>query len=66
MRADRSGGNMGRKSDAQVQENPLAALIDYVRERLEAQEQGFLIGLVVASAVVVITCGKESQLACCS
>lgn len=57
---------MGRKSDAQVQENPLAALIDYVRERLEAQEQGFLIGLVVASAVVVITCGKESQLACCS
>lgn len=59
LRADGAGGNMGEKTDVQVQENPLEHYIEYLRQHLEDQDPVFLIGLVVALAVVVITCGKN-------
>lgn len=48
---------MGEKTDVQMQENPFVAYMEYLH--LEDREPVFLIGLVVALAVVVITCGKK-------
>lgn len=53
---------MGGKSDVQTQENPFEAYMEYLRQQLEDQDPVFLIGLVVALAVVVVTCGKSRQL----
>lgn len=64
MRADGAGGNMGEKSDVQMQENPFEPYIEYLRQQLEDQDPVFVIGLVVALAVVVITCGKTCQRWC--
>lgn len=50
---------MGEKTNVQMQENPLEHYIEYLRQHLEDQDPVFLIGLVVALAVVVITCGKN-------
>lgn len=52
---------MGGKADVQMQENPFEPYIEYLRQQLEEQDPVFLIGLVVALAVVVITCGKNCQ-----
>lgn len=62
MHADGSVGNMGGKSDVQTQENPFELYLDYLHQQLEAQDPVFLIGLVVALAVVVVTCGKSRRL----
>lgn len=55
---------MGEKSDVQMQENPFEPYIEYLRQQLEDQDPVFVIGLVVALAVVVITCGKTCQRWC--
>lgn len=52
---------MGAKSDVEMQENPFEPYIEQLRQHLEAQEPVFVIGLVVALAVVVVTCGKISR-----
>lgn len=58
MRADATGGNMGGKTNVEMQENPLETYIESLRQQLEDQDPVFLIGVVVALAVVVITFGR--------
>lgn len=65
MEADNPGGNMGGKTDVEMAENPFEPYIESLREQLEHQDPVFLIGVIVALAVVIITCGKKwPKLAC--
>lgn len=59
MRADGAGGAAGEQTDVQMEENPSETYMEHLRRQLEEQDPVFLIGLVVALAVVVITCGKK-------
>ncbi|XP_031716705.1 signal recognition particle receptor subunit beta [Anarrhichthys ocellatus] len=56
METDNTGGNMGGKADVEMSENPLEPFIESLRQQLEDQDPIFLIGVIVALAVVVITC----------
>ncbi|KAK5904775.1 hypothetical protein CesoFtcFv8_006305 [Champsocephalus esox] len=56
MKADSTGGNMGDKADVEISENPFEPYIEFLRQQLEDQDPIFLIGFIVALAVVVITC----------
>ncbi|KAM9853639.1 signal recognition particle receptor subunit beta [Aulostomus maculatus] len=49
-------GNMEEKTDVEMVENPFEPYIESLRQQLEDQDPFFLIGIVVALAVVVITC----------
>lgn len=62
MEADSAGGRMGEKANVEMEENPFEAYIESLRQQLEDQDPVFLIGVIVAVAVVVITCGKNSLL----
>lgn len=62
MEADSTGRNMGEKADVEMGENPLELYIASLRQQLEEQDPVFLIGVIVALAVVVITIGKKSPL----
>lgn len=64
MEAAKVGGSMGGKADVEMQENPFEPYIESLRQQLEGQDPVFLIGVIVALAVVVITCGKNPLLAC--
>lgn len=55
MEADSTGGNMEAK-DAEMTENPFEPYIESLRQQLEDQDPVFLIGVIVALAVVIITC----------
>lgn len=57
------GGNMGEKADVEVAENPFDHYIKSLRQQLDEQDPVFLIGVIVALAVVVITFGKKFPLA---
>lgn len=59
MEAASTGGNMGGKADVEMAENPFEPYIESLRQQLEDQDPVFLIGVIVALAVVVITCGKN-------
>lgn len=50
---------MEGKDDVEMAENPFEPYIESLRQQLEDQDPVFLIGLIVALAVVVITCGKN-------
>lgn len=65
MEAVGTGSNMGENADVENAENPFEPFIESVRQQLEDQDPVFLIGVIVALAVVVITCGKSSQKASC-
>lgn len=56
------GGNMGGKADVEMAENPFEPYIESLRQQLEDQDPLFLIGIIVALAVVVITCGEKLPL----
>lgn len=62
MEADSTGGNMGEKEDVKMAENPFEPYIESLRQQLEDQDPVFLIGVIVALAVVVITFGKKLPL----
>lgn len=63
MEADSTGGsNMGENSDVEMAENPFEPYIESLRQQLEDQDPVFLIGVIVALAAVVITCGKKLPL----
>ncbi|XP_037533449.1 signal recognition particle receptor subunit beta [Nematolebias whitei] len=47
---------MGQKADQEMTENPFEPYLDSIRQQLEAQDPVILIGVIVALAVVVITC----------
>lgn len=47
---------MEEKADVEVAEN---LYIKFLRQQLEDQDPSYIIGLIVALAVVVITCGKH-------
>lgn len=49
---------MGGKTNVEMQENPFETYIEFLRQQLEDQDPVFLIGVVVALAVVVITFGR--------
>lgn len=51
---------MGDKADMEQAENPFEPYIESARRQLEEQDPVFLIGVIVALAVVVVTCGKNS------
>lgn len=51
---------MGQKVDQETTENPFEPYLDALRQQLEDQDPVILIGVIVALAVVVITCGKKS------
>lgn len=59
MEADSTGGDMEEKADVEMAENPFEPYIESLRQQLEDQDPVYLIGLIVALAVVVITCGKK-------
>lgn len=61
MQAVGKGSNMGENADVENAENPFDPFIESVRQQLEEQDPVFLIGVIVALAVVVITCGKRSH-----
>lgn len=50
---------MEEKPDVEMAENPFEPYIEPLRRQLENQEPVFLIGVIVALAVVIITCGKK-------
>ncbi|XP_068440919.1 signal recognition particle receptor subunit beta [Clinocottus analis] len=56
METGNIGGNMGGKADVEMPENPLEPYIESLRQQLEDQDPVFLIAVIVALAVVVITC----------
>ena len=60
MEADSTGGNMGDTADVEMEkaDNPFEPYMESLRQQLEDQDPVFLIALIVALAVVVITCGK--------
>lgn len=49
------------KTDAEMTENPLEPYIESLRQQLEEQDPMVLVGVIVALAVVVITCGRNLQ-----
>ena len=51
--------NMEGKADVEMDENPFEPYIESLRQQLEDQDPVFLIGVIVALAVIVITCGKK-------
>lgn len=57
---------MEQKTEQEKTENPLEPYLDSLRQQLEDQDPVILIGVIVAVAVVVITCGKTAHvsLAC--
>lgn len=55
---------MDEKANVEMSENPFAPYAESLRQQLEEQDPVFLIAVVVALAVVVITCGKKLALAC--
>lgn len=59
IEAVRTEGSMDEKADMEMAENPFEPYIESVRQQLEDQDPVFLIGVIVALAVVVITCGKN-------
>lgn len=59
MEAVRTEGSMDEKADMEMAENPFEPYIESVRQQLEDQDPVFLIGVIVALAVVIITCGKN-------
>lgn len=65
MEADsvRDPGAMEEKADLEMPENPFEQYIESVRQELENQDPIFIIGIIIALAVVVITFGKKTQLA---
>lgn len=65
MEAVGPGRDMGENADVENAGNPFEPFIESVRQQLEDQDPVFLIGVIVALAVVVITCGKSSQKASC-
>lgn len=50
---------MGDNADVENAGNPFEPFIESVRQQLEDQDPVFLIGVIVALAVVVITCGES-------
>lgn len=62
MEADSTGTTMAEKTDAEMAENPFEPYIESFRQQLEDQDPVFLIGVIVALAVVVITCGEKLAL----
>lgn len=50
---------MEEKTNVEMQENAFEPYIEFLRKQLEDQDPVFVIGVVVALAVVVITCGKN-------
>ena len=54
---------MEEKAVVEMEENTLGAYIEFVHQQLE-EDPVFLIGVIVALAVVVITCGEKLSLAC--
>uniref|UniRef100_A0A3Q1GRH3 Signal recognition particle receptor subunit beta n=1 Tax=Acanthochromis polyacanthus TaxID=80966 RepID=A0A3Q1GRH3_9TELE len=58
MEADSTGANMAEKAEADVEmtENPFEPYIESLRQQVEDQDPVFLIGVIVALAVVIITC----------
>lgn len=58
MEADSTGVNMGEKTDMEMEENPFDPYIESLRQQLEDQDPVFLIGVIVALAVIIITCGR--------
>lgn len=61
MEAHSTGGNVGEKADVEMSGSPFEPYIESLRQQLEEQDPVFLIGVIVALAVVVITCGKKSS-----
>lgn len=51
---------MGQKADEDMTENPFEPYIESFRQLVEDQDPVVLIGVIIALAVVVITCGKNS------
>lgn len=51
---------MEQKADEEMTENPFEPYIESFRQQFEDQDPVILIGVIVALAVVVITCGKKS------
>ncbi|XP_004543691.1 signal recognition particle receptor subunit beta [Maylandia zebra] len=56
MEAHSTGGNVGEKADVEMAGSPFEPYIESLRQQLEEQDPVFLIGVIVALAVVVITC----------
>lgn len=50
---------MGEKTDAEMTENPFEPYMESVRQYLEKQDPVVLVGVIVALAVVIITCGRN-------
>lgn len=63
LQSGNSRGNMGEKAVVEMVENTFELYFKSVRQQLE-EDPVFLIGVIVALAVVVITCGKKLSLAC--
>ena len=63
MEADSTGGNMEGKEDVEMAENPFEPYIESLKQQMEDQDPVFLIGVIVALAAVIITCGKLLPLA---
>lgn len=63
MGADSTGGNMEGKEDVEMAENPFEPYIESLRQQVEDQDPVFLIGVIVALAAVIITCGETLPLA---
>lgn len=61
MLAGSTGGNMEEKTNVEMQENAFEPYIEFLRQQLEDQDPVFMIGVVVALAVVVITCGENCR-----
>lgn len=60
MEAESTGiSSMAGKQDMEATENPLEPLIESLRQQIEEQDPVFLIGVIVALAVVIITCGEQ-------
>lgn len=56
---------MGGKADVDMEETPFEHYFESLRQQLEDQDPVFLIGVIVALAVVVITFGKKLALLQC-
>lgn len=50
---------MREHADVDMSEAPYEPFMDSLRQQLEDQDPVFLIGIVVAVAAIVITCGKK-------
>ncbi len=59
MEAASTGANMEERADVEMAESPFEPYIESLRQQMEDQDPVFLIGVIVALAAVVITCGKK-------